>query len=71
MKMQKGSFTIEAVIWISFMIYMMIGILQEGIHFYEESAEKEILEEVRDWDGVSRFYELWMLKELGEELENE
>lgn len=68
---QKGSFTIEAVIWIPLVLCMMLSVLREGIQFYEESVEREFSEEVETWDGVSRFYELWMIKELGEEWNNE
>lgn len=68
---QKGSFTIEAVIWIPLVLCMMLSVLQEGIQFYRESEQREFLEEVTTWDGVSRFYELWMIKELGEEWKRE
>ena len=68
---QKGSFTIEAVIWIPLVLCMMLSVLREGIQFYGESVEREFSEEVETWDGVSRFYELWMIKELGEEWNNE
>lgn len=71
MTRQKGSFTIEAVILIPFVLFMMIGVLQQGIDFYESCAENEISQEVEEWDSVSRFYELWMLKEIRENLSNE
>lgn len=71
MRRQKGSFTIEAVIWIPLILCMMISVLQEGIDFYREITEKEFSEEIKSWDGVSRFYEAWIIKEVGEELEYE
>lgn len=71
MKMQKGSFTIEAVIWIPLMLYMMLAVLQEGIQFYKESAEKEISKDISEWNGVARFYDVWIFKEFGEELNSE
>lgn len=71
MKMEKGSFTIEAVIWIPLILCMIISILQEGIQFYKESVEQELSEEVSNWDGVSRFYDIWGMKELGEEIKDE
>lgn len=71
MKMYKGSFTIEAVIWIPLILCMMIGVLQEGIVFYKVCEERETLEEVRNWDGVSKFYDMWKLKELEEEYKDE
>jgi len=70
-KLEKGSFTIEAVILISLILCIMIGILKEGISFYEECAKEEISEEVREWDGVSKFYQLWTLREMGENLKSE
>ena len=70
-QMQKGSFTVEAVIWIPLILCIMLGILQEGIQFYKESAEKEISEDIKEWDGVSAFYEFWKIKELGKEWSDE
>ena len=71
MKTQKGSFTIEATIIIPLILCLMMGVLQEGIYFYQESKKEEVLELVKAWDGVDRFYELWTLKELEEEIDGE
>lgn len=70
-KFEKGSFTIEAVIWIPLILCIMIGILKEGISFYEECVKEESSEEVGEWDGVSKFYQLWTIKEIGENLKSE
>ena len=67
MRRQKASFTIEATIWISLILCLMIGILREGIEFYYSYATRNIAQEIESWDGVSKFYECWILKELGEE----
>ena len=71
MKMQKGSFTIEAIIWIPLILCIMVGVLKEGISFYEECVKAEISEDVKEWDAVSKFYELWIIKEVGESLNDE
>ena len=71
MKMQKGSFTIEAIIWIPLILCIMVGVLQEGISFYEECVKAEISEDVKEWDAVSKFYQLWIIKEVGESLNDE
>ena len=71
MKMQRGSFTIEAVILIPLILCLMIGILQEGIYFYQKSIKEVMLEIVKEWNVVDRFYELWVLKELEEEIDVE
>jgi hypothetical protein len=69
--MQKGSFTIEALIWIPLILCITIGILSEGIAFYEECVKEEISEDVKEWDGVSKFYQVWTMKEVGENLKSE
>ena len=71
MKLQRGSFTIEAVIWISLFVVMQVSVLQQGIYFYKTSRYKEISEENRNWDAVLRFYEVQIIKEIEEEMKNE
>lgn len=71
MRMQRGSFTVEAVIWIPLILSMMIGVLYEGIHFYNICVQHETSEQVKNWDSVSRFYDLWGIKELEEERKDE
>ncbi len=71
MRTQKGSFTIEATIWISLIICFMIQTLEMGLSFYKKSATYEKVEELEDWDVMPRFYEIWTWKELGEKRENE
>ena len=70
-KLQKGSFTIEAVLWIPLLLSVMLGALQQGILFYQEFANREISDEVKNWDAVSVFYECYVMKELGEEINDE
>lgn len=70
-RMQKGSFTIEALIWIPLILCIMIGILHEGISFYEECVQEEISQDIREWDAVSKFYQVWTMKEIGENLKSE
>ena len=69
--MQKGSFTIEAVIWIPLMLCLMLSTIKQGIVFYEESINCEKMQDLQAWDGVSRFYEIWNLKETGEDENDE
>ena len=71
MKGLKGSFTVEAVIIIPMILFMIIGVLEQGIAFYKECAEREVAETVTDWDAVSVFYDVWVLKELGEVIGSE
>lgn len=71
MRTQKGSFTIEAIIWIPLMLCLMLYAMETGISFYKESIRSENVQELESWDGVSRFYEIWAWKELEEGMENE
>ena len=64
---QKGSFTIEAIIWIPLFLSLMLCTIKEGLSFYEESVDCESMKELETWDGVSKFYEIWNWKELGED----
>ncbi len=64
MKEQKGSFTIEAIIWIPLILSLMLCTIKEGISFYEKSITDEKVQEFQAWDGVSRFYEIWLWKEM-------
>ena len=64
---QKASFTIEATIWVSLILCMVVGVLQKGIDYYDRHAKRTVLAELEEWNSVSRFYEVWMLKEFGEE----
>ncbi len=71
MKVHRGSFTIEAAIWIPFILGLMFSVLHQGIFFYKESVHREISDENKTWDAVSTFYEIQILKEIGEERKNE
>lgn len=71
MKSQRGSFTIEAVIWIPLLLSMMLSVLHQGIIFYKESMYKEISQENKDWDVISRFHEAQVIKEIQEGTKNE
>lgn len=65
--MQKGSYTIEASIWISSILFMMMGVLELGIDFYQRSKEREPSAYLQELDIVEEFYNYQVLKEVGEE----
>lgn len=68
---QKGSFTIEAAILIPSILFFMMAVMECGIYFYQESVQRQSLEVLQKWDAVSRFYEIQLLKEIGEEIESD
>ena len=51
MRKQKGSFTIEAIIWIPLMLCLMLYAIEEGISFYTESITSENVQELESWTG--------------------
>lgn len=69
--MQKGSFTIEAAIYVPMMLFLILVTLRGGISFYKESKEMQIDEGFTTLDIVSEFYTYQMLKEIGGEKTND
>lgn len=67
-KMQKGSFTVEASILMPFIMLLMVNVLQIGIVFYQESVNRTINEKLTNMNAVSTFYQLQILKEVEEEI---
>lgn len=63
--MQKGSYTIEAAVYIPMMMFLILITLRGGISFYQESKETAI--EIGNIDIVKEFYTYQMIKEAGEE----
>lgn len=66
--MQKGSFTIEASIWISFLLFMMMTVLRGGIMLFQESKDREICVCLQEMNTVKQFYNYQILREMGEEI---
>lgn len=64
---EKGSFTVEAAILIPFLLFLLVGVLQIGIAFFQESVRRTSYHKLKTMDTVSEFYSLQILKELGEE----
>jgi len=69
-KVLKGSFTIEASIIVPFVLFLMIMVLEIGIHFYQESISRQPMHELQKIDTISTFYHLQMVQELGKELKD-
>lgn len=68
---RKGSFTIEAAILAPFVLFLMTTVMQYGISFYQKSVQREVLDVLKNWDAVSRFYEIQLIKEAGEEIKDD
>ena len=68
---QKGSFTIEAAILIPLVMFLLMSVMKLGIELYQLSENREPLEKLESWDAVGCFYKIEMLRDAGEEIEND
>ena len=67
-QMHRGSFTIEASIYVPVMLMLFMTVLSSGICFFEESKEREENRAITELDIVQEFYVYKMLGEIGEEV---
>ncbi len=68
MRRQKGSYTIEASIWISFILLTYISVLESGIILFGEVKNRTSLESLKEMNMIDEFYRYQVVKELGENL---
>ena len=68
MKMHQGSFTLEASFYVPMVLFLIMNVLSVGIHFFQESREREENEAIRELDIVQEFYNYQILGEIGEEI---
>lgn len=68
MKMHKGSFTVEASIYVPMVIFLVMNVLSGGIYFFQESKNREKNIAIEELDIVREFYNYQILGEIGEEI---
>ena len=68
MKMHQASFTIEASFYVPIILFLMMNVLSLGIHFFQESREREENKRIQELDIVQEFYNYQILGEIGEEV---
>lgn len=66
MKMQKGSFTIEASIYVPMILWILLLTMQSAISFYQQSVHREVYAGLEDMQVISEFYTYQIIKEIGE-----
>lgn len=64
----KGSYTVEASIYIPLILFIVMHVLVMGIDFFQESRNREISERIQKLDILREFYNYQILGEIGEEL---
>ena len=68
MKRHKGSFTVEASIYVPMVIFLVMNVLSSGIYFFQESKNREKNIAIEELDIVREFYNYQILGEIGEEI---
>lgn len=68
---KKGSYTIEAAIYIPIIMFMLFQALEIAIDEWQESKEREVCEALLEIDIVKEFYGYQILEEIGKEIEND
>lgn len=71
LKKQKGSYTIEAAIYIPIIICMLFQSIGIAIDFWQQSRNREVCEELQTLDIVKEFYGYQILDEIGKEILND
>ena len=71
MRMHRGSFTVEASIYIPLFLFLIMNVLSLGIVFFQESRTREGNTAIQELDIVQEFYNYQILGEIGEEIWND
>lgn len=66
----KGSYTLEAAIYIPMIMFLLFGSLDLGIQYWQRSKEREISQELQELNILQEFYRYQILEEAGKELNN-
>ncbi len=64
----KGSYTVEAAIYIPMILFLLFISLDLAIDFWQESKEREVCEELQKLDIVSEFYGYQIIDEARKEI---
>lgn len=67
-KRVKGSYTIEAAIYIPIILFIMCQTLRIAIDFWQESRTREVNEVLLELDIVKEFYNYQVINEIGKEI---
>ena len=68
MKRQKGSYTVEAAIYIPMILFILFQSLEIAIDRWQVSREREVCEELQELDIVKQFYTYQILDEVRKEI---
>ena len=64
----KGSYTLEAAIYIPIIIFLLFGSVDLGIQYWQRSRVRNVSQELQDLNILKEFYGYQILEEIGKEL---
>ena len=64
----KGSYSIEAAVYIPIILYMLFQSVEIGIDFWQKSKEREVSIWLQELDSVKDFYGYQIIDEIGKEI---
>lgn len=67
----KGSYTVEAAVYIPIILFMLFHSLDIAIDFWQESREREISKQMEELDCVKEFYGYQILDEIRKEIQDD
>ena len=67
----KGSFTVEAAIYIPMILFLLFQSLDLAIDFWQESKQREVCEKLQTLDIVNEFYRYQILDEARKEIRDD
>lgn len=67
----KGSYSIEAAVYIPIILYMLFQSVEIGIDFWQKSKEREVSIWLQELDSVKDFYGYQIIDEIGKEIGND
>lgn len=67
----KGSFTVEAAIYIPMILLLLFQSLDVAIDFWQESKQREVCEKLQSLDIVNEFYRYQILDEARKEIRDD
>lgn len=70
-KKQRGSYTIEAAIYIPIIMCMLFQSIEIAIDFWQQSRTREVSEELRMLNTIEEFYTYQILDEIGKEIRDD
>ena len=64
----KGSYTIEAAIYIPMILFILVQTMDLAIDFWQKSKSREVPGYIQKLDSVKEFYGYQILHEVGKEI---